>query len=162
MATLSELADRGDLFRLDPELPANELENRFVYLSPKLRDWMANTLPDLVSDWDAELTPQEEVAQLFETFCSGVVLTYDKDFKPLYYTKDGAWELRTIDIRIFGWFPEKNYFVGVVANTAKNVHDHGLTQGHAGEACYFREALDLNEPKSIPGRDPNAVVSNWT
>src|SRR5665811_908306 len=105
MATLSELDRRGDLVRLDPGLAPNELENRPVYLSPKLTKCMDETLPTLPPDLDLELTPQEEMAQLFETFCSGVVLTYDKDFKPIHYVIDGVWELRTVDLRVFGWFP---------------------------------------------------------
>lgn len=162
MATLWELREQGKLFRLDPGLPDGELENRPVYLSPKLKDWMEKTLPGLESDWDAELTPAEELAQLFETFCGGTTLSFDKDFKPLFYRRDGAWELRTIDLRIFGWFPQKDHFLGVVANTAKFIHAHDLTNGYAGEVCDFRDGLNLDDPKFVPGRNPNDVVSNFS
>jgi hypothetical protein len=161
MATLSALDHRGDLFRLDPALPPNELELRMIYLSPKLKTWLADVLPGVPSDWDVELTPAEELSQLVESFCSGVVLIYDKDLKPIRYVKDGVWELRTIDLRLFGWFPMKDHFVGVVANTAKFIHDHeGIHTGYAGEVCRFREGLDLDDPKYVRGRDVNAVVSN--
>jgi hypothetical protein len=76
--------------------------------------------------------------------------------------QDGIWELKTADLRIFGWFNVLDHFVGAAADTTDRVKQHNLYYGYAGETARFRDGLDLDPPKFIPGADPNAVVSNYT
>jgi hypothetical protein len=51
--------------------------------------------------------------------------------------------------------------VAAVADTAYRCKKFDLYAGYAGEVVRFRNALDLDEPKFIPGDDPNAVVTNF-
>jgi hypothetical protein len=73
---------------------------------------------------------------------------------------DGVWELKTADLRVFGWFHAKDCFLGHCADTAERVKEHRLYTGYVGEVVRFRDSLPLDEPKYIPGEDPDAVVSN--
>jgi hypothetical protein len=162
MATLSELDRRGDLHRLDPALPGGVLEERMVYLSDRMRLWIENTLPGLGSTWNIEVEPIEQLDQFTAAFCEGRELTYERQFNPLHHKRDGIWELKTADLRIFGWFAHKDHFVAVCADTAERVKEHDLYHGYCGEVERFRDAIDLDHPKYVAGTDPHAVVSNYS
>jgi hypothetical protein len=137
-------------------------EFRTIYASPQLRDWIDNVLPIMGSSWNIELSPLEQFVALAEIFCSGERLAYGSQFKPLTHIVDGIWELKTDDIRIFGWFGRKDCFIGVVADDATRIKTHNLYYGYANVTTKrFLDALDLDNPKYIPGDDPHAVVSNF-
>src|SRR6266446_1144006 len=169
MATLLQLATNidGPLFKLDPVLDADELENRLIYASLKLRDWIQNILPALETFFEElDVSPAEQLDELIATYASGLPLTFEKQFKPFFLklfesVGDGVWYLKTADLRIFGWFAKKDSSVGVVPDTFEHVKKHNLYQGYRGEVVRFRNALPLDEPKFIPGDDPNAVISNY-
>jgi hypothetical protein len=168
MATLSELArsDEGPLFKLDPGLDEDELENRLIYTSAKLKTWITDTLPALTPFYpDQTVTPLQQLTDLVATFASGVQLFIGNDFKPFsrqnpHPIGGGVWYLKTSDLRVFGWFPVKDCFVGVVADDYR-VKIKDLYEGYRGEVIRFRQALPLDEPKFIDGVDPNGVLSNW-
>jgi hypothetical protein len=163
MATALDLDRAGLLFRLDPDLEPGVLEFRLIYASLRLKEWIQNDLPALESTWNIELTPQEQLQALVEeVFCPGEPLTFGHQFKPLTHIKDGIWELKTADLRMFGWFWVKDCFIGSAADLTDRVKRHRLYHGYAGEAARFRDGLDLDEPKFIPGDNPHAVVSNFS
>src|ERR1700738_2328307 len=161
MATVLELVFAKKLFKLDPALEPNEQEWRSVHTSPRFRGRVENDLPQWKSQWRQELSPTQQFDALFEQFCSGEVLTYGHRFKPLNHLGDGIWELKTPDLRIFGWFWNVDCFIATGIDTAYQVKNHNLYAGYAGEAGRFREQTDLNEPKFVPGEDPHAVVSSF-
>jgi hypothetical protein len=166
MATLSELVASGDLHKYDPELPPNELELREFLASDRVAKWITQTLPGLGQDLDRELTPEQEFAALMENFCGGTELEIPRDFHPMRPVgkggnDQGVWELRTMDLRFFGWFPTKDVFVAVSAHPAKKVKDLGIYPGLINEVVTFRDRLGLDEPKFIKGDDPHAVISNY-
>jgi hypothetical protein len=161
MATPIELDRRGALFKLDA-LEQGQQEFREFYASPALHKWLNDVLPAMATSWETELTPAEQFVALSEIFCAGERLTYGLQFKPLTHISDDVWELKTADIRIFGWFHRKDCFIGAVADDATRIKTHNLYHGYANVTTKrFREALDLNEPKYVPGDNPHAVVSNF-
>lgn len=166
MATLAALCgDDGPLFKLDPVLDpydAGAQEERLIYASQRFRDWILQTLPTLGSTWNLEELPDQQLDALFQVFTSGEMLTHVHQFKCLNPIGEGVWELKTADIRIFGWFHAMDCFVAVVADTKQNILDHGLYAGYRGTVVHYRNQLNLDEPKFVVGDDPNAVVSNYT
>lgn len=161
MATLIELDAVGDLNKIDPGLPLNVLEERVIYASPKLTQWLQDELPLLGSTWGIELDPIEQLAVWIETYASGKPLKFGWAFSPLRPISNGVWELKTADLRVFGWFHKVDHFVAHRAHCAQHIKDYKLYNGMAGEVIRFRDQLDLNAPKFIEGDDPNAVVSNF-
>jgi hypothetical protein len=162
MATLLDLASRGHLFKLDPELEPGVSDFRCLYTSPKLKKWIEEDLPKLESTWKVEESPQEQLRSLVEDiFCPGEPLTFGWQFKPLTHIKDGIWELKTADLRMFGWFQQKDHFVGVWADMKDRIREYHLYVPYARDAADFRDRLDLNEPKFISGDNPHDVVSNF-
>jgi hypothetical protein len=164
MATVLGLAsgDAPSLFKLDPGFERGEEECRCFFASEKLKVWIENELPELASPLGVQLTPQQQLFALTEIYCSGETLTFGDHIKPLRSRSQGVWEFRTEDLRIFGWFPVKDYFVGVVGNDATFIKEHDLYAGYIGEVVRFRNQLDLDEPKFIQSEDPRHVVSNYT
>jgi hypothetical protein len=161
MATVQELDAAGALHRLDPALSHDQFEDRFIYVSTGLKDWLQQQLPNIGSTWDIETTPAEQFDALLEVYASGEALTFGWQFRPLNPIGDGVWELKTADLRIFGWFHRQDCFIGVCADTKERIQQHGLYAGYRNAVVQFRNACQLNEPKFIPGDDPNAVVSNY-
>lgn len=162
MATLDQLAAGDQLHRLEPELPPTVQPERIVFGSTRFADWVANQLPRLRTIWKTELSPLEQVAVCLEDFCSGAELSYGFSFAPLHPNENSVWELKTPDIRIFGFFNARDVFVAVVADCATRIKEIGLYAGYVGEVVRFREQLDLDPPKCIEGTNPYAVVSNYS
>ena len=161
MATLINLEHSGHLIRVDAELGPREFEDRQLWISPRLRDWADATLPGLGSSWKIDESPAEQFATLVYEFCSGKTLASGLRFKSLRPIVSGVWELKTADLRVMGWFPVMDGFVGVVADTSERIKSHRLYAGYISDVVRFRDQLDLDCPKHIPGDDPRAVVSNF-
>jgi hypothetical protein len=161
MATIIDLVNAQKLFKLDPALEPNEQEWRSVHAFPQFRKRIENDLLNWVSTWGVELTPVQQLDALMEVFCSGETLTFGSQFKPLEHLGDGIWELKTPDLRLFGWFLAKDCFICTAVDLAFNVKSYNLYAGYAGEAVRLRALLDLDEPKFVVGSDPHDVVSNY-
>lgn len=160
MATLVQLCELNQLFRLDPQL-GRELEDRHIYLLAKARQWFEKMLPKAGSTWNIEESPIEQVDALIAAFCSGQSLAIGHTFKPLRYREKGIWELKTADVRMFGWFVKKDIFIVSACDLAEQIKNHNLYSGYCSQVDRDRSLLALDEPKSIIEEDPNAVVSNW-
>lgn len=162
MATLVELCNANQLVRLDPQLRPSVMEERFIYLHPRVQRWLADELPTAESSWNIEQSPLEQFDALQETFCSGEPLAIGHAFKHLLFRNEpGVWELKTADIRIFGWFPQKDHFIASGCNLTRIVKESGMYAGYATQLQRDRELLELNEPKYISGSEPDDVVSNF-
>jgi len=133
-----------------------------IYGLPKLLPRLEIDLPKWESTWKIEESPVQQLDALLDIFCSGETITFDRRFKPLItHVKDGIWELKTPDLRIFGWFRVKDCFIAGALDLAFNVKSHNLYAGYANEIVYHRDHLDLDEPKFVPGDNPDDVVSNY-
>lgn len=161
MATLIELLDDGQVSQIDPALGPRQQEFRRLYVLPDLQKWLEEDLPTLGSTWNIEQSPQEQLDALIAIYCSGDTLTYQRAFKPLNNIADGIWEMKTADLRVFGWFPHKDHFIGVSADLTEQIKHLNLYRPYCEEAIRRRDKLELDEPKFIQGDDPNAVVSNF-
>ena len=170
MATILQLAKPPEqkLVKLEAQLERNEQEFRLVFVSHKVRERLGNEVPAWNSQWNLAQTPYEQFSALMSRFISGDVLIFDHDFNALhkYENKvrnydDGIWELKTADVRLFGWFCKFDCFVGVCIDEAWRVKSSGLYAGYRDQVIRFRNALELDEPKFIPGGEPVNVVSNF-
>jgi hypothetical protein len=159
MATLIELERREELIRLDPQPGPRVMEIRRVYLLPRAVELLSR-VPEMEPKWDTEDASIEQLDALIELFCSGEPLAIGRQFKRLHHRHDGIWELKTADLRLFGWFPQIDCFLMTACDQAERVKKVPLYDGYCNEAARCRDLLDLDPPKFIPGDDPNVVVSN--
>ncbi|MFN0045600.1 MAG: hypothetical protein ACKVOS_03955 [Sphingorhabdus sp.] len=160
MATLLDLVMTGEVIKVDPVLGPRELELRRIYLLPKACKWLSEILPNTDSNWNIEETPSEQLDALLYEFCSGMQLQVGIRFKALVHLGDGIWELKTADLRLFGWFTQKDCFVVSDCDEAGRVKEIGLYQGYCRQAVWRRDELNLDEPKFVTGDNPHDVVSD--
>ena len=161
MATVLELAVAQSLFRLDPALEPGERERRWIYGFSQFKARVQNDLPAWQSDWKIEESPTQQFDALVDVFCSGATICFGDQFHNLDPLDGGIWELKTPDLRAFGWFWKKDWFIATNLMLASYVKKHRLYTGLVGEAARLRDSLDLTEPKFLAGDDPNVVVSNY-
>ena len=159
MATLTKLVADGALTEIEVETEG-ESPWRYLYGIDKFTDWLANDLPKLTSQLiGVEDTPEEQVDDLFAQFVSGAELVPNERYRLLTPKPKGVWELKTPDIRIFGWFPKKDHFIAVFGNDASFIKDRNLYNGYLTQVVRQRDLLNLDEAKFVPGENPNDVLS---
>ena len=157
MATLQTLAARGVVEQIEVDLGAAQ-PDRLLYGSPRFINWLGRTAPQLQRDWHGRLSPDEQLYDLFRRFLSGGRLEYENEFHELKPLELDVWELKTTDVRIFGWFVGKCVFVAVSADLKNRITELGLYPGYRDEVVRFRDKLDLDEPKYQPGASYEDVL----
>lgn len=162
MATLVHLADQERLIIYRAPLRRDQLPDRMFYLLPTALKWMQEKLPGLNTWFENEVSPLEQVDLFLTKFCAGDTLTFERQFHSVHHVDDGIWELKTIDVRMFGWFHARDRFVCTNGGDATVIKSHGLVPGFRDEAVRLRTDLDLDEPKFVKGNDPNEVVSAFS
>jgi len=160
MSTIVQLAADEALIKLDPGLGWREQEQRLIHAFPKVIGWLDEVLPGAASQWNIELSPAEQLDELLGCFCRGENLLYERQVRPLRHLGEGVWEIKTADLRLFGWFHARDCFICTAIDLAMRVKEINLYRGYAQEAVRMREALDLDEPKYIEGDDPHDVLSS--
>lgn len=160
MATLIELAESGHLHKFDTGDEVTAPPERLIYVRTNVLDWINNALPSLQPVWKVEIQPIEQLYALFEDFLLGRPIVIGRQMHILHHHGAGIWELKTPDIRIFGWFPCKDCFVVTDIDCATRVKTHKLYAGYRDQGVHFRDHLALDEPKFIEGDDPYDVISN--
>lgn len=163
MATLATLIARGSLLRWEVALSPRQQIERVLLLVPQLRGRLEEALA-VGSTWNIEETPAQQLDALTAVFVSGEPLAFGWQFKSLLHVPnlEEVWYLKTADVRLFGWFPCRDYFIATSVGVAEQVKRLRLYRPFGQEVARIREALPLDEPKFMPGDDPNAVVSNFT
>lgn len=162
MATLLHLAEQNRVFKLDAVLGRGQQEWRRIYVLPEARIWMEGVLPTLESELGLETSPIEQLDAFLSTYCAGDTLTYGRQFRPIMHVGAGIWELKTPDLRLFGWFHSKDCFVCTDCDDASRVKRHCLYGGYRDQGVRRREQLELDEPKYLAGDDPNVVISAFS
>jgi hypothetical protein len=159
MATLLDLGTQGIVVPFEPVLGAGRMPMRLLYLFPRAVTWMDTVLPTLPSLYGSEIAPIEQLDDFLANYCAGEVLTFRRQFRPIIHIDKGVWELKTVDLRLFGWFHRRDCFVCSAVDDATRVKSVPLYSGYRDQAVHDRESIDLDEPKFVPGEDPNAVLS---
>lgn len=152
MATIVELCDAGVLVSIGGGLDVHEQPERLLFAFPHVIEWLENVLPTLDPDFhDGKQNPLEQADDLFHDFVSGADFAFYEKSHSMQPTDPGVWELKTPDLRLFGWFALKGVFVIAEINSAFLCKQHGLYAGYRNSVVFRRENLDLDEPKFITG-----------
>ena len=169
MATPIELEDRGELVKLNPDLDADELENRCIYVLPRVIAQI-----EKLAEFEPVKAPTEpHLEQLYEFlahFAGGGELDMPRQFHDLDHRVEGVWELKTADIRLVGWFHRRDCFICTAVRDASfvkgtrpgSLSSGPLYYGLCEEAVAARDRIDLDPPIFIAGEHPENVVSNYT
>jgi hypothetical protein len=162
MATIMQLEKSGVLSKLDAQLSHRQQEFRCFYASQPLVHWFRNDLLAASSQHNIEQSPAEQVDALLEVYCSGEELVYERSFRDIKPIGSGVWELKTADVRVFGWFCKRDVFVGVAADFKWRILQHRLYAGYRDRVLRFIAGLDLDEPKCLIGGVEDGIISDFT
>lgn len=110
--------------------------------------------------FDDSISPALQAWALLKRFIVGHAFEHPKLFKRMSPLTDDIWELRTDDLRFFGWFPRKDCFIATSGDLFANLKaDEALYEKHRIAAIEFRAQLDLDQPKYAKGAKHDDVVS---
>ena len=158
MATIDSLIGTR-LVRITVPLEANEGQPiRRIFGLPEVEKWMREDLPKLPTEPRAAMSPPLELDDLlFNYISSKGKLVYNKTFKDLIPAQNEVWELRTYQLRIFGWFYRKDDFIAVFASPKRALKGPAAYADAQKKVLSARERLPLDEPKFVGGVIYNVV-----
>lgn len=159
MATIPTLMKEGKLISIDAQLENGTLPERYMYALPHVTEWIKETIYTLNSEYPIEMTPLEQLDDILELFCSGKAIHNPRRFHVLHPNDECIWELKTQDLRIFGWFYKKDIFIISDINSTERVKKHSLYRGYVGQAKRSQNQLDIDPPKYIEGTETSDVIS---
>jgi len=151
MATLEHLVVQGRLKRYRVELEHPDQPVRYLYAAPAVESWFTDTLASAPCDRGRNLTPSEQVDECLYEFVRGEPLAYGHRCRKLEPIARGVWELKTTDVRIFGWFPKRATFLMVCGEMKVRLPHFKAYQPYVAHVVTFRDHLDLDDPKALTG-----------
>jgi len=157
MSTIAQLIDGKILHQYRAGV---KVYDRHVYGLQPFVDFVRGDLQGLSSSWTVQETPAEQIAAFLADFCEGEVLEIRPHLKSLMHLGSGIWELKTADVRVFGWFPLKDVFIADDGGHAGDIKVNKLYPTYCSNAVGRRSQGLLAGLPFITGSDPNNVVSN--
>jgi hypothetical protein len=160
MPTITDLVDSGAIIKIDVELAPRDQPLRLLYGTPQFIEWLQELLRgDEPSQRLGQTSPAEQIDDLFHSFLSGEPLIFTRQFRVVRAEENAVWELKTPDIRIFGWFMAKDCFVAVFGNWADTIKDHDLYRGYRIAIRRLRRELGVDATLCVRGVEPDDVLS---
>jgi hypothetical protein len=160
MTTIETLMAAGHLVRIDTDPDGGTQPWRLVYGTPDFIRWLDEVLPTLTTHIvGGILTPMQQVDTRLAEFGAGAPLRMPYDFHPLIPNQHAAWEMKTDEVRIFGWFPSRDCFIATHGAPADNVKASQLYGTLRNECVRVRAAMNLT-CGHILGTNYHDVVSD--
>lgn len=160
MQTIANLIESGAICRVEVELDSCDQPMRLLYATPDFTEWLDEVLAGAEPPHRlGQATPAEQIDDLFHAFLSGHPLTFTRQFRVVRAEENAVWELKTPDIRIFGWFMAKDCFVAVSGNWTDTIKDHDLYRGYRIAIRRLRRELGIEKTLCVRGVAPDDVLS---
>lgn len=160
MTTLSQLAADGKIVRIEVPLEDADVPARLHYGTPGFVKWLRGHQSDKEkSPSGADQTPAEQLDWLLYRFTIGLPLIHIKDYRVLRHEIRPVWELKTVDLRIFGWFAQRDCFISVFGDWADKVKDFDLYRGYRLEVRRIRREWGVDQALCVEGEFPDDVLS---
>jgi hypothetical protein len=158
MATWPQISVHLEPF--EAELFVWEQPHRVVYGSSEFVRWYSDDLPQIPSRVGADADPIDQVSGLLHSFVAGDPLDSPRQFRMLTPNNDHVWELKTIDIRIFGWFVRRDMFIAVCGEEKELLEDHGLYPYLCDAVTRFRTLHGVEAANIVRGKEYRDVLSD--
>lgn len=160
MLTIADLVAKGAIVKIEVDLAAHEQPSRLLYGTPGFIRWLRDVLDGAEPPAClGEAAPAEQIDDLFAAFLSGEPLIFTKQFRVVRAEDHAVWELKTPDVRIFGWFMAKDCFVAVFGNWTYTIKDHDLYRGYRIGIRRLRREWCIDETLCVKGVSPDDVLS---
>lgn len=162
MATLDDLEAANAVTRIEVGLDDHIQPWRRLYGTPDFIQWLEHTLPALTTTVvGGEIEPIEQVDAIFHEYVSGEPMAADRRFATLSSKPElHVWEMRTLDVRIFGWFIAQDLFVCTYGDHADRIKLMDSYGKYIAQTAYFRNNSMLDEPTCVLSKDYRDVLSD--
>jgi hypothetical protein len=161
MATFDTLLRQKRLIPVVMRLRSGQFPERKIYAFPKCVEWMRNEVPAMVTGRiGSDFTPQEQLVERFRQWIAGEPMHYGPWFHDMDPNTDEVWEMKTHDLRIFGWMYLPKQFIAVRGGYTDDYKDPTKKKIYADdrrEVVKARDALPLDGDKFVRG-DFNGLV----
>jgi hypothetical protein len=160
MPTIPDLVESGAIIKIDVDLAPCDQPLRLLYGTPQFVGWLREVLDGAQpSRRLVQASAAEQLDDLFHSFLRGDRLVFTRQFRVIRAEENAVWELKTPDLRIFGWFMAKDCFVAVFGNWADTIKDHDLYRGYRIAIRRLRRELGIDASLCVRGNSPDDVVS---
>src|ERR1700743_2848907 len=160
MPTIQDMGNSGTLVKSEAGLAPHCQPSRLLYGTPGFVEWLAGVMdgnePSLRL---GQATAAEQIDDLFASYLSGEPLIFTRQFRVVRAEDNAVWELKTPDVRIFGWFMAKDCFAAAFGNRADIIKDHDLYRGYRVAVRRLRRELDIDATLCVRGVAPDDVLS---
>jgi hypothetical protein len=155
MGTLSSLLNRKILIRVTARLARDQFHERKFYAYPACLEWMRNEVPKMTTGRVAsDFRPQEQLFERLRQWMAGDPMAYGRMFHDMDPKSDNVWEIKTADLRIFGWMYRPKEFVAVCGGYADDYKAPTKIRNYADDrrgVVRARNALPLDGVKYAKG-----------
>ena len=108
------------------------------------------------------LSAEEQVANLFGRYLTNKPLILRSPISPIRHLEDAVWELKTLDVRIFGWFADKDTMIIDAGCDVKLLKSRKLNySGFITQTSYVRKSLGFAPTEYVQGKLPNDILTKF-
>lgn len=159
MATLEELERTNRLSRYRPKrLKRDQFEERQLWFYSEAVEWLMNEVSGMEPFYSGDLRPSLQANALLKQFVLGEPFEHKRMFWKMRPDTKDVFELKTADLRMFGWFVRPKVFVVAEYATFEQTHAaKGIHEYYRDRVVAKREALPLDDPKCVVGAGPEDV-----
>lgn len=144
MTTLDKMLEEERIVRVTLRLGRGKFDERKIYAYPECLEWMKTEVPKMATGRvQSAMTPAEQLMNRLLQWITGDPLVHHRMFKDLEPQVDGVWELKTPDLRIFGWMYRPKEFVAVCGGYADDYKEPTKVRNYADDIRTVIRARDL-------------------
>jgi hypothetical protein len=155
MTTLAKLLEWKILVRVTMPLPRGQFHERKLYAYPQCLRWMREDVPKMLTGRVASaFTPKEQLIERLRQWMAGDPMRYGPMFHDMDPSSDEVWELKTADLRIFGWIYRPREFIALSGGYTDDYKPPTKTKNYADDrraVVNARNSLPLDAPKYTTG-----------
>ena len=161
MSTIPKLLSGGTLKAVTLGLHDDELADRGLFGTVRLFKFLSEELPTIPSR-DATLSAEEQVAVLFARYLTNRPFVLRSPISPLRHLNNAVWELKTLDVRVFGWFAAKDAMIIDAGCDVKLLKAQQRNySGYINQTEHVRKRLGFNPSDYVQGSEPHDILTNF-
>jgi hypothetical protein len=155
MATFAKILEERKLIRVKVSLRRGQFHERKFYAYPECLEWARTNVPNMVTGRvGSDFSPKEQITLRLQQWMAGEPMAYGRMFHDMKPNSDGVWEIKTADLRIFGWMYRPREFIAVCGGYTDDYKEPTKTKDYADDkrmVINARNALPLDGQKFVTG-----------
>ncbi len=160
---LHNLCVRAGLERYGSKRQIEGVSCRRIYASLNFIEWTKVGVGSVVVSNETHPSAKAQLKAELDGFCRGDWLVLGSDFHRLEPIENFVWQLKTSDLRLFGWFVRKDWLILHTGADANILHKkYSKFAPYVTDTVSFRESLGEMFSKPITSGKASDVISNRT